>query len=85
MLKTCSVIFLSALLFGQALAAEPVSKLSTQDLDSLRQKLEPTLNDPQLKDMIIHLRPGGNATKACIRRPDGSICCGSRAACEQQK
>jgi hypothetical protein len=83
--KKYLVIFLATLFFGQAFAAEPATKLSPQDLDSLRQRLEPTLSDPRLKDISIHLRPGGNETNACIIRPDGSICCGSRAACEQQK
>lgn len=66
------------------LAADPAPKLSPQDLESLKQKVEPTLQDPKLKDIIIHLKPGGNETNACIIRPDGSVCCGSKQGCEQQ-
>jgi hypothetical protein len=85
MLKKSLVIFLVTLPLSQALAAEPAAKLSPQDLESLRKKVEPTLSDPKLKDLTIHLRPGDYETNACIIRPDGSVCCGSRQGCEQQK
>jgi hypothetical protein len=84
MLRTFLAICLVTLPLSQALAADPAPKLSPQDLESLKQTVEPTLQDPKLKDLTIHLKPGGNETNACIIRPDGSVCCGSKQGCEQQ-
>ncbi|MGY0576227.1 hypothetical protein ACTGJ9_038810 [Bradyrhizobium sp. RDM12] len=84
MLRTYLAMCLVMLPLSQSLAADPAPKLSPQDLESLKQKVEPTLQDPKLKDIIIHLKPGGNETNACIIRPDGSVCCGSKQGCEQQ-
>ena len=88
MLKAAVIIATSTFCALPLSAWAQSTKLSDEDLNALNTHVKQIQRVEKLKGFTVRLIPDGSndqRTEGCIVLEDGSICCGSRAACGAKK
>ena len=88
MLRVAAIVLAIGICALSSLANAESPKISDEELNTLNRHAQQIQSTEKLKGYTLRLVPDASKDvkmQGCIILPDGSICCGSRAACGERK